>query len=98
MILSYVIKNNTNSDFPLDRGEAWKFIVRADDHHDAYLQMEKVKMSAAMHQHDILNVYLEGVRFDAREYWTEGANSDDFEYDDLVSISKVNDETKPRGR
>ena len=96
MILSYVIKNNTENDFPLDRGEAWKFIVSADDEYDAYLQMEKVKLSAGMHRHSILNVYLDGVRFDPRAYWTEGANSDDFEYDDLIAIDNISDETKRR--
>jgi hypothetical protein len=98
MILSYVIKNYTNSDFPLECGEAWKFIVSADDEYDAYMQMEKVKLSAGMHRHDILNVYLNGANFDAREYWTDGANSDDFEYDELVSISRVHDETKTINR
>lgn len=96
MILSYVIHNKTNNDFPLDPNETWKFVVEADDEYDAYMQMEKVKMSARMYGHTILNVYLDGARFDPREYWTEGANSDDFDYDDSVKISQIRDETSPR--
>lgn len=98
MILSYVIHNKTNNDFPLGLNEAWKFIVEADDKYDAYLQMEKVKMSARMHRHTIMNVYLDGAPFDAREYWTEGANSDDFDYDDAIQITEIRDETTPRRR
>ena len=93
MILSYVIYNQTGNDFPLDCKEAWKFIVEAEDEYDAYMQMEKVKMSARMYGHTILNVYLNNARFDAREYWTEGANSDDFDYDDSIRISQIRDET-----
>ena len=89
MILTYVIRNDTEDDFPLDPGEVWKFIVRADDKHDAYLQMEKVKLSASMHGHTILNVYLDNRRFDAREYWTEGSNSDNFGYDDSIQIHQT---------
>jgi len=96
MILSYVIHNKTNNDIPLGRNEAWKFIVEADDEYDAYTQMEKVKMSARMYRHTIMNVYLDGVPFDAREYWTEGANSDDFDYDESVQITEIRDETAPR--
>lgn len=98
MILSYVIHNKTDKDFPLGINEAWKFIVEADDEYDAYMQMEKVKMSAHMYRHTIMNVYLDGVRFDAREYWTEGANSDDFDYDETVPITEIRDETAPRRR
>ena len=96
MILSYVIYNKTNSDFPLCINEAWKFIVEADDKYDAYAQMEKVKMSARMYRHTIMNVYLDGARFDPREYWTEGANSDNFDYDESIKITEVRDETTPR--
>jgi hypothetical protein len=96
MKLSYVIHNQTDNDFPLEPNEAWKFIVEADDEYDSYMQMEKVKMAAQMHRHTILNVYLDGKRFDAREYWTEGANSDDFDYDDSIQISQLRDETTPR--
>jgi len=93
MILTYVIQNQTDDDFPLEPNEAWKFIVQADDEYDAYLHMEKVKMSARMYGHTILNVYLDGNKFDPREYWTEGANSDDFGYVDSILISQVRDET-----
>ena len=96
MIMSYVIKNNTDNDFPLDRNEAWKFVVNVDDDYDAYMQIEKVKISARMHRHTILNVYLDGRRFDAREYWTEGANSDNFDYDDSIQIHQISDETSQR--
>ncbi|ESS14732.1 hypothetical protein MOLA814_00293 [Betaproteobacteria bacterium MOLA814] len=41
MIMSYMIKNNTDNDFPLDRNEAWKFVVNVDDDYDAYMQIEK---------------------------------------------------------
>ncbi len=60
MILSYVIKNNTPKDIPLDPGEAWKFIVRVDDEADAYRQLEKVKATAGGFGHAIMNVYLAG--------------------------------------
>jgi len=96
MILSYVIKNNADSDFPLGRNEAWKFIVNVEDEYEAYVQIEKVKNSAKLNSHIILNVYLDGRYFDAREYWTEGANSDDFDYDDSVQIHKIQDETRRR--
>jgi hypothetical protein len=96
MILSYVILNKTNNDFPLDPNEAWKFIVEVEDEYDAYVQMEKVKTAARMHGHTILNVYLDDAPFDAREYWTEGANSDDFDYDDSIQISQIRDETSGR--
>lgn len=96
MNLSYVIKNNTSGDFPLQPGEAWKFIVHVDDVDEARDQMEKVKMSAAGHAHDIMNVYLDDRPFDARAHATDGANEDDFPYDDTLVIHKVNDETKLR--
>lgn len=38
-----------------------------------------------------MNVYLGGVPFDAKEYWTEG-ESDDFDYDETVSIPEVRHE------
>lgn len=95
MILSYVIKNNTINDFPLDAGEAWKFVVHVSDADDAYQQIEKVKMSASGYGHDIMNVYLDDRPFDARSYWTQGANEDNFMYDDAVEIHKIQDETKP---
>jgi len=96
MILTYVIHNQTTNDFPLELNETWKFIVEADDEYDAYMQMEKVKMSARMYGHTILNVYLNDSRFDGREYWTEGANSDNFGYDDSIQISQIRDERSPR--
>jgi hypothetical protein len=94
MILKYVIKNNTDSDFPIEPGEAWQFVCRCDDEHDAYVQMEKVKMSAGQFGHDVMNVYFEGRPFDARSWWTQGANADDFPYDPSVAISSVQDETR----
>ena len=89
MILSYVIVNNTESNFPLDPGEVVKFIIDADDEYDAYLKIEMAKSSAVLCNHKVMNVYLNGSRFDAREYWTEGANSDDFDYDDTISINRL---------
>lgn len=94
MILRYVIKNNTEADYPLDAGEAWQFICRCDDEHDAYKQMEKVKQSALNFGHDIMNVFLNDIPFDARGWWTQGANLDDYVYDDAVVITRVQDETK----
>ncbi len=96
MLLSYVIKNDTTNDFPLEAGEAWKFVVRVEDEDDAYNQLEKVKMSSGDYGHTIMNVYLDGRPFDARSYWTEGANADDFAYDDMVHIHQTQDETKAR--
>lgn len=94
MILEYVIKNNTDADFPLDPGQAWQFICHCDDEHDAYVQMEKIKLTAQQFEHDIMNVYLDGHPFDARGWWTEGSNTDNFSYDESVVISSVQDETK----
>lgn len=89
MLLSYVLVNNTESNFPLDPGEVVKFIVDAEDEYDAYLKMEMAKSSAALCHHKVMNVFLDGIRFDAREYWTEGANSDDFEYDDTLIVNRL---------
>jgi hypothetical protein len=94
MILKYVIKNNADDDFPIEPGEAWQFVCHCDDEHDAYAQMEKVKMSAQQFGHDVMNVYLEDRPFDARSWWTQGANADDFPYDQSVAISCVQDETR----
>jgi hypothetical protein len=94
MILKYVIKNNSDGDLPIEPGEAWQFVCRCDDTHDAYVQMEKVKMSARQFGHDIMNVYLDGARFDPRSWWTQEAHADNFHYDDSVAISSVRDETR----
>ena len=94
MKLSYVVKNNTDSDQILDPGEAWQWIVTVEDEFEAYSQIEKVKLSAKCNGHEIMNVYLNDQEFDARAYWTDGANSDDFEYDAQVAIANVTDETK----
>jgi hypothetical protein len=94
MILKYVIKNNSDSDVPLELGEAWQFVCHCDDEHEAYVQIEKVKLSAQRFGHDVMNVYLDDTPFDARSWWTEGANADDFPYDESVVISSVQDETK----
>jgi hypothetical protein len=97
MILTYVVHNTTDNDFPLEPGEAWKFIVAVEDEYDAYMQIEKVKTAAIAYGHKIMNVYLDNARFDARSYWTDGANGDDFEYQDDLKIDQVRDETKERG-
>lgn len=94
MILKYVIKNNANGDFPLEPGEAWQFVCSCEDENDAYEQMEKVKASARGFGHDVMNVYLDGQPFDARGWWTQGANGDDFPYDESIVISSIRDETK----
>lgn len=93
MKLTYMIHNRTNNDFPLEPGKTWQFIVEAEDTLDAYNQMEKVKVSAGIYNHSILNVLLDRRPFDARAYWTKGANSDGFEYDEKIKIDKLRDET-----
>jgi len=94
MKLTYVIQNQTDNNNLLDRGEAWKWTVTCDDEFEAYLQIEKCKAMAGVHGHRILNVFLDGQRFDARSFYTEGANADNFDYDETVSISRHNDETR----
>jgi len=96
MILSYVIHNKTDNDFPLEVNEAIKFIVEVDDKHDACEHLDKVKISAQMCNHTILNVYLDNAKFDARQFLTEGANSDNFDYDDSIKISRTRDEVAMR--
>lgn len=96
MILSFVIKNDTESDFPLEPGETWKYIVNAIDPRDAALHMQKVQMSASAFGHTVMNVYLDDHPFDARAHWTDGAHADDFVYDEFVAIHKVQDETRGR--
>ena len=88
MILEYVIKNNSTSEFPIEPGEAWKWTVHCDDVFDAYLHIEKIKMMARTHGHTLMNVFLNGANFDAREWYTEGANSDNYDYDPEVVIAE----------
>ena len=94
MELTYVIQNQTDNDDLLDPSEAWKWTVRCDDEFEAYLQIEKCKTMAGVHGHTILNVFLDGQRFDARSFYTEGANADNFGYDETVSITRHIDETR----
>lgn len=96
MILSFVIKNDTESDLPLEPGETWKYIVNVIDPSDAALHMQKVQMSASAFGHTVMNVYLDDHPFDARAHWTDGAHADDFVYDESVTIHKVQDETRGR--
>ena len=91
--LSYLIKNNTQKDYPLKPGEAWKFIVQVEDKQDAYTQMSKCTLQAGQFGHTIMNVFFDNEPFDAREWFTDGANSDNFDYDEKMKIDKVIDET-----
>lgn len=93
MELSYVIQNQTDNDDLLDPGEAWKWTVRCHDEFEAYLQIEKCKTMAGVHGHAILNVFLDKQRFDARSFYTDGVNADNFEYEESVKISRRIDET-----
>ena len=43
--------------------------------------------------HTIMNVFFDNEPFDAREWFTDGANSDNFDYDEKMKIDKVIDET-----
>ena len=94
MKLEYTIRNDGPSDFPLAEGEAWKFVLHCEDEEDAWQQMEKVKYNSNMFMHSVMNVYLDGRMWDAREWYTEGANHDNFPYDDTVVVTTTNDETK----
>ena len=87
MILEYVIKNNSTTERVLDPGEAWKWTVHCEDKFDAYSHLEKIKMMASGHGHSLMNVFLDGSHFDAREWYTQGANSDSCDYDPEVVIS-----------
>ena len=55
--------------------------------------MSKCKMQVGQFGHTIMNVYLDTLPFDAREWYTEGANSDDFDYDENLKIDNIIDET-----
>ena len=78
--LSYVIINNTSKDYPLEPGETWKFIVKVEDQMDAYNQMGKCKQKADQFGHNIMNVYLDDISFNAREWYTDGVNEDKIEF------------------
>ena len=92
--LSYVIINNTSNDFPMEIGETWKFIVKVDDQMDAYYQMVKCSQKADQFGHDIMNVYLDGIPFNPRGWYTDGVNEDKIEYNDNIKIDNFTDETK----
>jgi len=94
MELSYVIQNQTDNDDLLDPGEAWKWTVSCEDEFEAYAQIEKCKTMASFYGHKILNVFLDGQKFDARSFYTEGVNADNFEYNEAVHISRYIDETR----
>tara|TARA_B110000305_G_C19088120_1_gene469447 strand:+ start:114 stop:434 length:321 start_codon:yes stop_codon:yes gene_type:complete len=92
--LSYVIVNNTSKDFPLEPGETWKFIVKVEDQFSAYNQMAKCKSMANKVGHDIMNVYLDGDKFNPRGWYTDGVNEDNITYNDNIKIDNLTDETK----
>lgn len=91
--LSYVIINNGDTDYPLEQGETWKFIVAVENTLDAYNQMVKCQQYAKQFGHCIMNVYLDGKDFNPRGWYTLEANHDNIEYDDNIKIDKVIDET-----
>ena len=91
--LSYVIVNNTSKEFPIGPGETWKFIVKVDDQLDAYNQMAKCKSMAGRYGHDIMNVYLDDIKFNPRSWYTDGVNKDKIAYDDDIQIDNLTDET-----
>jgi hypothetical protein len=91
--LTYVIQNQTDNDDLLEPGEAWKWTVNCDDAFEAYLQIERCKTMAGVHGHTILNVFLDGQRFDSRSFYTDNANADNFEYEESVKISRHINET-----
>ena len=91
--LSYVIVNNTSQEFPIGPGETWKFIVKVNDQLDAYNQMAKCKSMAGKYGHDIMNVYLDDIKFNPRSWYTDGVNEYKIEYDDDIQIDNLTDET-----
>jgi hypothetical protein len=94
--LSYVIINNGDTDHPLEQGETWKFIVAVDDTFDAYNQMSKCQLQAAQFGHSIMNVYLDGLPFNPRGWYTDEVNHDKIEYDDDIKIDNLTDEIARR--
>ena len=49
---------------------------------DAYHQMVKCSQKADQFGHDIMNVYLDGIPFNPRGWYTDGVNEDKIEYND----------------
>ena len=91
--LSYVIINNGDADYLLEKGETWKFTVAVEDTFDAYNQMMKCQLQAEQHGHSIMNIYLDGAPFNPRGWYTDGVNHDKIDYDDNIKIDNVTDET-----
>ena len=60
---------------------------------DAYNQMAKCKSMAGKYGHDIMNVYLDDIKFNPRSWYTDGVNEDKIEYDDDIQIDNLTDET-----
>jgi len=92
--LTFVVINNTDSDYPLGKGETWKFLVSVEDANEAYMHMQKAQLSAKGFGHDIINVYLDGNKFNPREWYTDGANQDKIDYLEDVKIDNVSDQRK----
>ena len=92
--LSYVIINNNGSDDLLAKGETWKFIVGVEDALEAYQQMSKCKTAADRLGHTIANIYLDGIPFNPRGWYTDGVNEDKIAYEDKIKIDNLIDETK----
>ena len=86
--LSYVIKNNQDKEVVLDPGEAYMFAYWVEGEEEAWSLISKAMAQADLWGHTVMNVYLNELPWDAREWYTEGCNSHNYPYDDDVVISK----------
>ena len=78
MILEYMVrsKDPDKEDLIMEDGDVFQFRVPVSDEMEAYQQMTKVFFGAQLHGHEVINVFLNGKRFNPRGWYTNGMNAD----------------------